>query len=80
MIVKILFSAHSITSDVSLAETAQAAEFFLADGLIVTGNATGDAAKLSDFEGYSIEFNLLQYTSQTIYKYWGGSLRTIVIR
>jgi len=43
-------SAHSITSDVSLAETAQAAEFFLADGLIVTGNATGDAAKLSDFE------------------------------
>jgi len=43
-------SAHSITSDVSLAETAKAAEFFLADGLIVTGNATGDPAKPSDFE------------------------------
>jgi len=43
-------SAHSITSDVTLAETAHAAEFFLADGLIVTGNATGDPAKPSDFE------------------------------
>jgi len=36
-----------------LGETAHAAEFFLADGLIVTGSATGDAAKPSDFEGCS---------------------------
>ncbi len=37
-------SAHAITADVSLVETAHAAEFFLADGLIVTGTATGHAA------------------------------------
>jgi len=41
-------SAHSITADVSLAETAKAAEFFLADGLIVTGSSTGDPAKPAD--------------------------------
>lgn len=34
-------SSHSITADVSLAETAHAAEFFSADGVIVTGTATG---------------------------------------
>ena len=33
--------SHSITADVSLAETAKAAEFFNADGLVVTGVATG---------------------------------------
>lgn len=36
-------SAHAVTADVSLAETARAAEFFLADGVIVTGTATGEA-------------------------------------
>jgi membrane complex biogenesis BtpA family protein len=34
-------SAHAITADVDLAETAHAAEFFLADGVIVSGAATG---------------------------------------
>ena len=43
-------SAHAITADVSLAETAKAAEFFLADGVIVTGSATGEPAKASDVE------------------------------
>jgi membrane complex biogenesis BtpA family protein len=37
-------SAHAITVDVDLAETAKAAEFFQADGVIVTGTATGRAA------------------------------------
>ena len=41
-------SAHAITADVSLAETARAAEFFLADAVIVTGNATGAPATRSD--------------------------------
>jgi membrane complex biogenesis BtpA family protein len=36
--------AHAITSDVSLAETARAAQFFLADGVIVTGPASGEEA------------------------------------
>lgn len=34
-------SAHAITADVSLADTAQAAAFALADGVIVTGTSTG---------------------------------------
>ncbi|KAJ0001922.1 hypothetical protein NQD34_001718 [Periophthalmus magnuspinnatus] len=34
-------SSHALTSDVSIAETARAAEFFLSDGLIITGSATG---------------------------------------
>ncbi|KAL1501708.1 hypothetical protein ABEB36_006989 [Hypothenemus hampei] len=38
-------SSHSITSDVSLMETAKAAEFFLADGVVLTGISTGEPAK-----------------------------------
>lgn len=36
-------SAHAITADVDIAETARAAEFFHADGVIVSGLATGRA-------------------------------------
>ena len=42
--VKKKHSSHAITSDVSLAETVHAAEFFLTDGVILTGQATGDPA------------------------------------
>ena len=42
--VKKKHSAHALTSDVDLAETARAAEFFLADGVIVTGTSTGRPA------------------------------------
>jgi hypothetical protein len=41
-------SAHAITGDVSLAETARAAELFLADGVIVTGPASGEEASPED--------------------------------
>ncbi|XP_026149599.1 uncharacterized protein F13E9.13, mitochondrial [Mastacembelus armatus] len=34
-------SSHALTSDVSIEETARAAEFFLSDGLIITGASTG---------------------------------------
>jgi hypothetical protein len=34
-------SAHAITADVDIAETAKAAEFFQADGVIVSGTSTG---------------------------------------
>jgi len=43
-------SAHALTADVSLAETAKAAEFFLADGVIVSGIATGQPADVSDVQ------------------------------
>ncbi|XP_043923253.1 uncharacterized protein F13E9.13, mitochondrial-like isoform X2 [Protopterus annectens] len=35
-------SSHAVTSDVSVPETAKAAEFFLSDGVILTGIATGE--------------------------------------
>ncbi|KAJ7985879.1 hypothetical protein DPEC_G00345040 [Dallia pectoralis] len=44
-------SSHALTADVSIVETARAAEFFLADGLIITGTATGvqaDPKELKD--------------------------------
>lgn len=41
-------SAHAITADVDLAETARAAEFCGADGVIVTGAATGRPTSVDD--------------------------------
>src|SRR5882724_10745794 len=46
--VKKKHSAHALTADVSLVETARAAEFFLADGVIVSGIATGHPADASE--------------------------------
>ncbi|XP_039983809.1 uncharacterized protein F13E9.13, mitochondrial isoform X2 [Xiphias gladius] len=37
-------SSHALTSDVTIEETARAAEFFLSDGLVITGAATGVTA------------------------------------
>ncbi len=41
-------SAHALTSDVSLAETAHAVEFMRGDAVIVTGSVTGDAPPQSE--------------------------------
>ncbi|XP_064375687.1 uncharacterized protein F13E9.13, mitochondrial-like isoform X2 [Dromaius novaehollandiae] len=44
-------SAHALTADVSVAETARAAELFLADGVVLTGTATAlpaDPQELKD--------------------------------
>ena len=46
--VKKKHAAHALTADVDLAETARAAEFFLADAVIVTGVATGREAEPAD--------------------------------
>lgn len=43
-------SSHAWTDDVDLAETAHAAKFFLADGVVVTGSSTGHAADLADLD------------------------------
>ncbi|XP_060110469.1 uncharacterized protein F13E9.13, mitochondrial-like isoform X2 [Heteronotia binoei] len=43
-------SAHALTADVSVAETAKAAEFFLADGVVLTGTATGLEADPKELE------------------------------
>lgn len=41
-------SAHAITADVDIVQTAHAAEYFLSDGLILTGAATGEAASVDE--------------------------------
>lgn len=46
--VKKKHSAHAITADVSLGETAETMEFMGADCVIVTGSATGKAPSVSD--------------------------------
>ncbi len=43
-------SSHSITSDVSIVETAKAAKFFLSDGIIVTGSSTGAEADVKELK------------------------------
>jgi len=43
-------SSHALTQDVDIVETAQAAEFFRSDGLIITGSATGKQASLKELE------------------------------
>jgi hypothetical protein len=51
-------SAHALTADVDLVETARAAEFFLADGVIVTGSATGRAADPAEVEAVAAATSL----------------------
>lgn len=46
--VKKKHASHAMTADVSLGDAARAAEFFSADGVIVTGAFTGHAAELAD--------------------------------
>lgn len=48
--VKKKHSAHAMTSDVGIEETAKTAEFFLSDGIIVTGSSTGVAADLEELK------------------------------
>lgn len=48
--VKKKHAAHAITSDVSLVDAAEAAEFFGADGVVVTGAATGRPTSPADVE------------------------------
>ena len=43
-------SSHSITSDVDIVATAKAAEFFLSDGIIVTGPSTGEEANADELK------------------------------
>lgn len=51
-------SSHSITQDTSLLDTAKAAQFFLSDGVIVTGNHTGEAASLSELQSLKDHLNI----------------------
>ncbi len=60
--------SHAITSDQDIVETAHAAEFFLADGVIVTGRATGEPAELDELARVkaSIELPVLVGSGVTV--------------
>lgn len=41
-------SSHFLTSDVNILEMAEAAEFFLSDGIVLTGKTTGEATSVKE--------------------------------
>lgn len=43
-------ASHAITTDLDIVEVARGAEFFLSDGLILTGISTGHPASIEEFE------------------------------
>lgn len=68
-------SSHAITSDVSIEDTAHAAEFFLSDGLIITGSSTGQEAGVDDLTSVrnSTRLPILigsGITADNLGKYW----------
>lgn len=56
--VKKKHSSHALTSDVSLAETVKTAEYFLSDGIIITGSSTGEAALVEEVKTAYASTNL----------------------
>ncbi len=48
--VKKKHSSHAITGDVDLIEMVKAAEFFLSDGVIITGSATGQPVNIEELK------------------------------
>ena len=68
-------SSHAITADLSLAETVKTAEYFLSDGIIITGSSTGKAALIDDVKATRKETSLpviigSGITAENIGEYW----------
>jgi membrane complex biogenesis BtpA family protein len=73
--VKKKHSSHALTADVSLAETVKTAEYFLSDGIIITGSSTGEAALIDDVKiaGNSTNLPVLigsGITADNLETYW----------
>jgi uncharacterized protein len=51
-------SSHSITDDTDITDTAKAAEFFLSDGVIITGSATGKEPSLEEIRQVKEAINI----------------------
>ncbi|WP_321300296.1 BtpA/SgcQ family protein [Marinifilum fragile] len=76
-------SSHALTSDVDIDETAKAAEFFLSDGLIVTGSSTGKAVYLHELKSLKdkVQIPVLigsGITSDNLDEYWNYAAGFIV--
>lgn len=73
--VKKKHAGHALTADIDIAETARAAAFFGADGVIVTGVATGQPADLDDLRQTSAAVELpvavgSGVTPQNLREFW----------
>ncbi len=51
-------SSHAVTNDVSIVETAKAAEYFLSDGVIITGSETGKEPSIEEISSVSSKVNI----------------------
>ncbi|WP_321310721.1 BtpA/SgcQ family protein [Marinifilum fragile] len=76
-------SSHAITADVDIDETAKAAEFFLSDGLIVTGSSTGKAVYLHELKSLKdkVQIPVLigsGITADNLEEYWNYASSFIV--
>jgi predicted TIM-barrel enzyme len=76
-------SSHAITADVDIDETAKAAEFFLSDGLIITGSSTGKAVYLHELKSLKdkIQIPVLVgsgITTDNLEEYWNYASGFIV--
>jgi membrane complex biogenesis BtpA family protein len=76
-------SSHAITSDVDVDETALAAEFFMSDGLIITGSSTGKAVYLHELKALKdkVHTSVLigsGITTENIHQYWDFASAFIV--
>lgn len=68
-------SSHQITADVSLVEMADTADFFLSDGVIITGRSTSHETDLSDLDSLANWKKLPKLigsgiTEKNLSKYW----------
>lgn len=76
-------SAHALTSDVDVVETAKASAFFQSDGVIVTGMATGQTADLKEIEAVKKQTNVPVLVGsginlQNVEQYWRAADALIV--
>ena len=51
-------SSHAISADIDITETAKAAEYFLSDGVIITGSSTGQAANINEIKTVKEKINI----------------------
>ncbi len=51
-------SSHAITADIDIVDTAHAAEYFLSDGVIITGSSTGKKPSLEEIKSVKKEVNI----------------------
>jgi len=68
-------SSHAVTSDISITETAKAAEFFLSDAVIVTGGATGEKTAVDEVKAVknAVKIPVLigsGIDSENIHEFW----------